>query len=172
MAEFLQIEPPCSVGATSGRPRAFNERPYYREYRPIKCCTKFAPKSHQHSTLFCSSNWNLSVSHLQTNQTVISYECNKNRNNVFYYWQHTAVNYKGHQNAICKKANYKGKKRQFLFPAYNISYKINDNPGIIRNKSTYQQNLLKKIHLLYFVNDFIHTITLLCQIGICLTCSF
>ena len=22
----------------------------YREYRPIKCCTKFAPKSHQHST--------------------------------------------------------------------------------------------------------------------------
>ena len=27
-AEFLQIEPPCSVGATSGRPRAFNERPY------------------------------------------------------------------------------------------------------------------------------------------------
>ena len=24
----LQIEPPFSVGATSGRPRAFNERPY------------------------------------------------------------------------------------------------------------------------------------------------
>ena len=23
----------------------------YREYRPIKCCTKFAPKSHQRSTL-------------------------------------------------------------------------------------------------------------------------
>jgi hypothetical protein len=22
----------------------------YREYRRIKCCTKFAPKSHQHST--------------------------------------------------------------------------------------------------------------------------
>ena len=31
----------------------------YREYRPIKCCTKFAPRSHQHSTLFCSTNWNL-----------------------------------------------------------------------------------------------------------------
>ena len=32
----------------------------HREYRRIKCCTKFAPKSHQHSTLFCSTNWNLS----------------------------------------------------------------------------------------------------------------
>ena len=31
----------------------------YREYRPIKCCTKYAPRSHQHSTLFCSTNWNL-----------------------------------------------------------------------------------------------------------------
>ena len=30
----------------------------YREYANIKCCTKFAPKSHQHSTLFCSINWN------------------------------------------------------------------------------------------------------------------
>ena len=31
----------------------------YREYHRIKCCTKFAPKLHQHSTLFCSINWNL-----------------------------------------------------------------------------------------------------------------
>ena len=31
----------------------------YREYRPIKCCTKYAPRSHQHSTPFCSTNWNL-----------------------------------------------------------------------------------------------------------------
>ena len=37
----------------------------YREYRPIKCCTKFAPRSHQHSTLFCSTNWNLALSQFE-----------------------------------------------------------------------------------------------------------
>ena len=31
----------------------------YREYRPIKCCTKFAPKSHHIKRPFSSTNWNL-----------------------------------------------------------------------------------------------------------------
>lgn len=30
----------------------------YREYRCVGYCTKFAPKPHQHSTRFCSANWN------------------------------------------------------------------------------------------------------------------
>ena len=58
------------IGAFLCRPKveiissSFESTVWYREYREyanIKCCTKFAPRSHQHSTLFCSTNWNLSI---------------------------------------------------------------------------------------------------------------
>ena len=53
---FLKFRPKVEIISWSFRNIVWYRE--YREYHLIKCCTKFAPRSHQQLTLFCSTNWN------------------------------------------------------------------------------------------------------------------
>ena len=59
----MQIEPPLSVGATTGSPWAFNERPYNNK-KPCRSRAFLVVVQNlcQHSRIFGSTNWNLEYS--------------------------------------------------------------------------------------------------------------
>ena len=80
----------------------------YREYRCIKCCTKLAPRSHQHSTLFCSTNWNLLFLFL----VMIDNKGNQNHNYYTNQSENARPNYGGSNKfsggAICSTNNANG----------------------------------------------------------------